>query len=953
VTLTSLRLTLCAGAGLAALATTSAAMAAEAPRAAPAAAAASKSGTVSELVITAQKPEEVGAVIGDVKPELQLSPDDIQAYGVSSISDLLSELGSQTRSDQGRGGDGPVVLLNGRRISSFREIADLPTEAIQRVDILPEEAALKYGYPANQRVVNIVLRKNFRAETAEINGGGPTEGGQASGAGELGVVRIDGDKRTNLDFKYNRSTALRESSRDLTSLASQRDFDLIGNVAAASGAGEIDPALSALAGQPVTVAGAPLSATTGAPSLSDFAATANTPNASDIRRYRTLSPATQSASANAVVSRVFGGVVATLNGALDASSSDSQRGLPGVSLLVPAGNPYSPFTQAVEVDRYLDTYGPLRQSTDSWTGHLGVSVNKDLQRWRLSFTTAYDHTDSQTDSDAGVDATALQSALNAGAAGVNPFGDLPTTLLALRAQDTAHSKSDAGNLQLVASGPIYTLPAGPVRTSFKLGASGSRFSSDSDRLGVAQSTDFSRDGYNLQANVDVPLASRRRGVLPILGELSFNANVAADQVSDFGTLMTYGFGLNWRPTDKLSFLVTRSHDENAPTQQQLGGATVLTAGTRIYDFQTGQTVDVVQVDGGNPNLRGDSRQVLKIGLNFKPFDSQDLTFNAQYIDSHIKNPIVTFPAATADIEDAFPDRFVRDAEGVLTEVDYRPVNFASQDRRELRWGVNFSKPIGPVRQPPPRFGAPGGRNPQGSGGRQPRMGQSLADKPGMSDAPQGPPPGADGGGGGGGPPGGGGSGGGFGGGGPGGPPGGGFGGPPGGFARNGQRGSNQDGRLQLSLYHTVFFEDRYVVRTGGPVLDMLEGSPVGSGGGQPRNELEARIGVSERGYGAQLNADWKQGTHVDGAAGSASGDLDFSGLTTVNLRLFADLSRQPTLLEKAPWLRGSRLTLSVSNIFDTRQSVHDATGAVPLSYQPAYIDPLGRVVKIGFRKVFI
>jgi hypothetical protein len=32
--------------------------------------------------------------------------------------------------------------------------------------------------------------------------------------------------------------------------------------------------------------------------------------------------------------------------------------------------------------------------------------------------------------------------------------------------------------------------------------------------------------------------------------------------------------------------------------------------------------------------------------------------------------------------------------------------------------------------------------------------------------------------------------------------------------------------------------------------------------------------------------------------------------------------------------------------------VRDETGATPISYQPDYIDPLGRSVRIGLRKLF-
>ena len=70
-----------------------------------------------------------------------MGPAEIQSYGVSTVTELLDELAPQTRSDRGRGGESPVVLLNGRRISGFNEIRDIPVEAILRVDILPEEVS--------------------------------------------------------------------------------------------------------------------------------------------------------------------------------------------------------------------------------------------------------------------------------------------------------------------------------------------------------------------------------------------------------------------------------------------------------------------------------------------------------------------------------------------------------------------------------------------------------------------------------------------------------------------------------------------------------------------------------------------------------------------------------------------------------------------------------------------
>ncbi|MEI9890427.1 MAG: hypothetical protein WDN45_07305 [Caulobacteraceae bacterium] len=302
---------------------------------------------MSEVVVTAGKTAYQalpGAVIGDIEPEIQMGPAEIQSYGVATVTELLDELAPQTRSDRGRGGETPVVLLNGRRISGFNEIRDIPTEAILRVDILPEEVALKYGFTADQRVVNIVLRRRFRAETADLRGGGPTEGGEVTGQVEGDDFRVRGDNRFNLDVKYNASSGLLESARNLTPLTSGAPYAIGGNVTGLLPGAAIDPALSTLAGAPATVAGIPAVAGARVLSLADFAATAGAANSGAVGQYRSLSAATQSVSANAVLAKTLpAGFSGTLNMTLGATSSDSLRGLPSLALTVPAGDPFSPF----------------------------------------------------------------------------------------------------------------------------------------------------------------------------------------------------------------------------------------------------------------------------------------------------------------------------------------------------------------------------------------------------------------------------------------------------------------------------------------------------------------------------------------------------------------------------------------------------------------------------------
>jgi hypothetical protein len=137
------------------------------------------------------------------------------------------------------------------------------------------------------------------------------------------------------------------------------------------------------------------------------------------------------------------------------------------------------------------------------------------------------------------------------------------------------------------------------------------------------------------------------------------------------------------------------------------------------------------------------------------------------------------------------------------------------------------------------------------------------------------------------------------------------------------------------------------------VIDLLNGGAIGASGGQPRHRIEAQGGISKNGFGARFSANWQSGTTVRGglpAAGS-TGDLFFSDLATANLRLYADFTQIGSLGRQA-WARGLRITFSVNNILDSHEHVRDAAGITPLSYQPDYLDPLGREVRLTIRKLF-
>lgn len=871
-----------------------------------------------EIVVTGQRPR--GSVQGDIPPEQTLTPADVRAYGVSTIAELLTELSPQTGSGRGRGGEAPVVLLEGRRLSSLREIRDIPTEAIARVEILPEEVALKYGYPADARVVNIVLRRRFRAITAEVEGGGPTAGGSANGEAEVNYLRIRRDGRLNVKLEVSGESALTEAERNLAPNPSGLPTSLTGNVLGLGAGGEVDPALSGLAGQFVTAAPVP-SAT---PGLADFAAGANQPGTTDLAPFRTLRPRTRAVEGNAVYSRtLFGDVAATANLGFNLNDSQSLVGLPVVDVALPGASPFSPFDTDVRVLRYAGALGALTREARTRGADAGFSANGEAGKWRWTLTGSYAYAATDTETERRLDLGAYQGGVTAGT--VNPFAALPS--LALAAPDTARSVSNTADLNGIANGDLFTLPAGDVAATLRVGLGSRDLDSRAQRLAGTTASDITRRSANAQANLDLPIASRRRDVLGALGDLTVNLNGAVEQLSDFGTLTTIGYGANWSPTPRLRLIASRTHEEGAPTPQQLGAPFLLTPNVRTFDYVLGSTVDLTAIEGGNPGLRSDRRDALKLGASYRPVADLDLDLRADYTANSIDDAIAGFPAATAAIQAAFPDRFVRGDGGRLVQIDTRPINFARTERSQLRWGFNLSLPVTGTLQRRIRAAREAGEDPRAI------LRQAFGDRAGQrrprADG-EGPRPergeGARGGG-------------------EGGPRR--FGGGGGGGGGRGGGGFGGGGRVQFAMFHTVRLEDRVLIRDGLPELDLLGGDAIGGRGGQPRHQVEVRSGFTKDGLGLRVNADWQSPTRINGA--TAAEDLRFGSLFTLNLRAFADLGQ---VARKTQWLRGARVSLRLDNLLDQRIRVTDASGATPPGLQPALLDPIGRSVRLEFRKLF-
>ncbi|MCP5386693.1 MAG: TonB-dependent receptor [Novosphingobium sp.] len=775
-----------------------------------------------EIVVIAERIK--GQVDTPQPPVATYSEADIAALGASSITDLLARISPQTGSGRGRGDGAPVVLVNGQRIASFREMRNYPPEAVKRVEVLPEEVALRFGFPPDARVVNVILKDDFRSRRLELTYGQPDRGGMSSQQLEASLLRIAGPSRLNLNGSAQRSSALFESERS---------------------------ALVSTAAQPTL---------------------ASDPQPAD---WRSLVGASRDYQMSTSWTRGLGkdglGGSLSLNASAEQQESTGWSGLNTVLLTDPASG-----------DSALRTLAdPLRRRSATTTLAGGAGLNTVLGAWQLSATLDLTHTEGTSRVDRRADTAALVAAVAAGSLAYD--GQLPG--LPDAGFDKTTTNSDRIDSLVTLVGRPIDLPAGPVGLTAKAGYTWLSYDTADFRAGGTSSS-LLRKRLIGGLNVALPLTSRREHVLPGLGDLTLNLSADWTHVSDFGPVNSWSAGLTWSPLESLGLQTSYVTQQQAPSVTELGAPQTITFDVPVYDYTRGETALVSLTSGGNPALRREQQRDWKFSANWQLPFLKNSSLLVEYFRNRSNDVTASFPLLTPDIEAAFPGRVVRDPSGRLIAIDQRPVTFAEQSSSRLRWGLNLSGQLGK---------APPGGGP-GFGGGRPDGARRGGGRGGMMAAMMG-------------------------------------GGPIG-------------GRWGLGIFHTAQFDNRVLIAPGGPELDLLGGDALGSSG-SPRHKIEFNANLFYNWVGLFAQGTWNGPYDINGAS-----NLRFGALGKVNLNLFADFGRQKKIFEKVPLLKGARMSLRIENLFDARQRVTDAAGAVPLAYQPDYLDPRGRVISIELRKMF-
>jgi hypothetical protein len=407
-------------------------------------------------------------------------------------------------------------------------------------------------------------------------------------------------------------------------------------------------------------------------------------------------------------------------------------------------------------------------------------------------------------------------------------------------------------------------------------------------FGGAEARRVVRSEQSGRASLDVPLTSKRDNFLPQLGESNATVELARTRFSDAGSVTAQSYGLTWEPRPMLRLRAAWEEVQTPVDVEWLGAPVLVTPGARVFDVLTGNTAEVTQVTGGNPDLRGGSTRTWRLSGLLRLLPSRGLQLSAEYSDSERRNLPSALSPTSAILLAAFPGRFVRDADDRLVLVDLRPVNFASQEQRRLRYGVSLNTPVGP--------------SPAGKVRRTPEVVDAAVPEDAERDET-----------------------------------------PP--LARS----AGPRTMLQMTLNHSLVLRDEIIIREGAATVDLLNGGAFGIGGGRVRHQLDGTLGFSNGGLGARLGLNWRSSQQLETRIGGKSETIRFSPLLLLNLRTVVDIRR---LAPSVQWANGLRTTLNIANVANKREKVRDESGATPLQFQPAYRDPIGRTIELEVRKVF-
>lgn len=641
----------------------------------------------------------------------------IDRFGISSVADVTRYLtqqpysfsaghlqsGAQFFQMRGLGFDTTLVLINGRRVPPSAnsislnavDINSIPLTAVDRVEVMFDSASAIYGADAIGGVVNVIMKDKIDEPEVFLHYGQADGGGeQRRAAASVGTF---GDRlKASLVLDYYEQGALMGEERDLWRNQDYRRFGgrdyrvttaNPGNVYSLTG--------QALPGLLWPRAAVPFGATGDQLTPADFSATDGATNLESALSGWSITPASNRASAYASAEYSLSKALSFFGELLAADGeSTTVRPRPSVSRqVVPASNPFNPFSVPVAVDYSFGGMDPTSHVYQTDLLRMVAGGRGRVGDWDWEITGLRHREDGATTTYGALDYSRVNAAINSAdlQSALNLFSDGPAGSAELLdslvgpPQRFSYSFSSS-QLSGFARGPVFSLGG----RSVELVLGGEWRHDDAGFFESGKRVDKGRAISSLFSEVRVPL----------LDQLSLKLAARSDDYGNGEQIVNPQYGLTWRPANDWLFRIAYGTSFRPPSLFELYMPTLQPSLPIVDPLRGGEVASVALIVGGNPELDVVTARSFTAGFVFNPLEAPGLRVGGSYWRVVMDNRIIG-PAYQELLkpDSPFADRVVRDPPssldlqagwaGRLRSINLSRMNYGELDTSGIDLDMSF------------------------------------------------------------------------------------------------------------------------------------------------------------------------------------------------------------------------------------------------------------------------
>jgi len=253
------------------------------------------------------------------------------------------------------------------------------------------------------------------------------------------------------------------------------------------------------------------------------------------------------------------------------------------------------------------------------------------------------------------------------------------------------SRNMSVGASLAANRDLFELPAGSVRTALSGRYRRTRSVNEGEMGDVRRSS----QSLDLGGSLTIPLTERAADATEFgWGDASLTVGATTTGLLDGAGGDGLDASLSWSPMERFRLNARVGRSATSPADQMRFDPVYYGPPRTVFDFATGESVEVLPLLGGNPDLGPQTSETLSLSTSLGPFTRWRVMGRAGFDSTRSTDGFGILPEPTPAVEAAFPDRFIRDENGRLVTIDQRPINIGSTRTETLTSGVNFNVPPG-------------------------------------------------------------------------------------------------------------------------------------------------------------------------------------------------------------------------------------------------------------------